>query len=61
MSIEFYRGSPGKVDSRTLNRETLRWTGRTYRGVDSRRAILCPQEAFKGNRPSKQLMAEEQH
>ena len=30
MSVEFYRGSPGKFDSRTLNRKTLnRWTGRT--------------------------------
>ena len=30
MSVEFYRGSPGKFDSRTLSRETLsRWTGRT--------------------------------
>ena len=30
MSIEFDRGSPGKFDSRTLNRKTLhRWTGRT--------------------------------
>ena len=29
MSVEFDRGSPGKFDSRTLNRETLdRWTGR---------------------------------
>ena len=29
MSIEFYRESPGKSDSRTLNRKTLtRWTGR---------------------------------
>ena len=28
MSVEFDRGSPGKFDSRTLNRETLnRWTG----------------------------------
>ena len=28
-SVEFDRGSPGKFDSRTLNRETLsRWTGR---------------------------------
>ena len=33
MSIEFYRGSPGKFDSRTLSRETLsRWTGNTSRG-----------------------------
>ena len=32
MSVEFYRGSPGKFDSRTLSRETLsRWTGRTTR------------------------------
>ena len=30
MSVEFYRESPGKFDSRTLNRKTLdRWTGRT--------------------------------
>ena len=29
MSVEFDRGSPGKFDSRTLSRETLRrWTGR---------------------------------
>ena len=29
MSVEFYGGSPGKLDSRALNRETLsRWTGR---------------------------------
>ena len=32
MSVEFYRESPGKFDSRTLNRKTLnRWTGRTSR------------------------------
>ena len=31
MSVEFYRGSPGKFDSRTLSRETLsRWTGRIH-------------------------------
>ena len=30
-SVEFDRGSPGKFDSRTLNRETRnRWTGRNY-------------------------------
>ena len=30
MSVEFYRESPRKFDSRTLNRKTLnRWTGRT--------------------------------
>ena len=29
MSVEFYRVSPGKFDSRTLSRKTLnRWTGR---------------------------------
>ena len=29
MSVEFYRESPGKFDSRTLNRKTLkRWTRR---------------------------------
>ena len=32
MSVEFYRGSPGKFDSRTLSRKTLsRWTGRIWR------------------------------
>ena len=31
MSVECYRESPRKFDSRTLNRKTLnRWTGRTY-------------------------------
>ena len=30
MSVNFDRGSPGKFDSRTLNRKTInRWTGRT--------------------------------
>ena len=30
MSVEFDRESPGKFDSRTLDRKTLnRWTGRT--------------------------------
>ena len=30
MSVELYRESPGKFDSRTLSRTTLnRWTGRT--------------------------------
>ena len=29
MSVEFYRGSPGNLDSRTLSRKTLsRWTRR---------------------------------
>ena len=32
MSVEFYRESPGKFDSRTLNRKTLsRWNGRSCR------------------------------
>ena len=31
MSVELYRESPGKFDSRTLSRETLsRWTGHVY-------------------------------
>ena len=31
MSVELYRESPGKFDSRTLNRKTLtRWTGRIH-------------------------------
>ena len=36
MSVEFDRGSPGKFDSRTLNRESLdRWTGRNNNDNDS--------------------------
>ena len=39
MSVEFYRESPGKFDSRTLSRETLnRWTGRTLKGVPTIRS-----------------------
>ena len=31
MSVELYRESPGKFDSRTLSRTTLnRWTGRSF-------------------------------
>ena len=36
MSVEFYRESPGKFDSRTLSRETLsRWTGRNNANNDN--------------------------
>ena len=36
MSVEFYRESPGKLDSRTLSRKTLsRWTGRIFLVWDS--------------------------
>jgi hypothetical protein len=36
MSVEFDRGSPGKFDSRTLNRETLnRWTAYAARRVQT--------------------------
>ena len=35
MSVEFDRESPGKFDSRTLNRTTInRWTGRKTRSLD---------------------------
>ena len=35
MSVQFYRESPGKFDSRTLSRKTLsRWTGRN--GADAK-------------------------
>ena len=34
MSVEFYRESPGKFDSRTLSREALsRWTQRKDSGL----------------------------
>ena len=36
MSVELDLGSPGKFDSRTLNRETLsRWTGRNNNDVQA--------------------------
>ena len=35
MSVEFDRESPGKFDSRILNRKTLsRWTGRIIISID---------------------------
>ena len=45
MSVEFDRESPGKFDSRTLNRETLsRWTGRntgdTNNNINSRNNMI---------------------
>ena len=37
MPVEFDRGSPGKFDSRTLNRKTLsRWTGRKTKSLWSK-------------------------
>ena len=37
MSVEMYRESPGKFDSRTLNRKTLsRWTGRIRESIEVR-------------------------
>ena len=40
MSVEFDRGSPGKFDSRTLNRTTLsRWTGRMSPGPGTRESF----------------------
>ena len=34
MSVEFDRESPGKFDSRALNRKTLTgWTGRSEQGL----------------------------
>ena len=49
MSVEFYRGSPRKFDSRTLSRETLsRWTGRTASaaagGLELRGRLAAPQD-----------------
>ena len=39
MSVEFYRESPGKFDSRTLNRKTLnRWTGRNAAWLEKKTA-----------------------
>ena len=41
MSVEFYRESPGKFDSRTLSRETLsRWTGRNCPAAEDQQAGL---------------------
>ena len=42
MSTEFYRGSPGKFDSRTLNRKTLsRWTERISQKVVGVNMVLA--------------------
>ena len=56
MSVEFYRGSPGKFDSRTLSRETLsRWTGRISLALAGRRGAvaeaprMCVSKAPKGS------------
>ena len=41
MSIELYRESPGKCDSRTLYRKTLnRWTGRIATVKDNYSSVL---------------------
>ena len=46
MSVELYRGSPGKFDSRTLSRTTLsRWTGRTHIASYD---LVCPSLACGG-------------
>ena len=47
MSVEFYRESPGKFDSRTLDRKTLsRWTGRKGMYLfGARREPLVPHQA----------------
>ena len=67
MSVEFYRGSPGKFDSRTLNRTTLnRWTGRTASqgigvAVDSNRARTLSRTTLSrwtGRRSGSDLEAE---
>ena len=45
MPVEFERGSPGKVDSRTLSRKTLsRWTGRSIAPpvTCDVRTVYCP-------------------
>ena len=43
MSVEFYRESPGKFDSRTLSRETLsRWTGRTRKRHPPTQGVTAP-------------------
>ena len=53
MSVEFYRGSPGKFDSRTLSRKTLsRWTGRRSRGTHG---SLVEPESLGGSLPTWEL------
>ncbi len=52
MPVEFDGGSPGKFDSRTLNRKTLsRWTGRTQaQHPDSRAGLPQLEHAKAGPR-----------
>ena len=48
MSVEFYRESPGKFDSRTLNRKTLnKWPGRKCLGWGS--GVPTPSVSFGGH------------
>ena len=50
MSVEFYRESPGKFDSRTLDRKTLnRWTGRTIKATTTatKRLRRCSSRLFE--------------
>ena len=58
MSVEFYRESPGKFDSRTLNRKTLdRWTGRrqTYKTKQKRNETNNNKEKLSGPGPQTRL------
>ena len=49
MSVEFYRESPGKFDSRTLDRKTVdRWTWRSLQAHLHTRHILPPSEIDLG-------------
>ena len=42
MPVEFDRGSPGKFDSRTLNRKILnRWIGRFLKHLESNLEVVC--------------------
>ena len=52
MPVEFDRGSPGKLDSRTLNRKTLnRWTGRNnmsgHLGFETLNLNICEVRSWK--------------
>ena len=48
MSVEFDRGSPGKFDSRTLNREPLsKWSGRMPESDPLKSRILARRLAVR--------------
>ena len=62
MSVEFDRGSPGKFDSRTLNRNALsRWTGRIHVADGSARGLGAKDCTPEVTKEKQQVIIKQQH